>query len=82
MEKALGRRVKGQEDAIKAVSEAVRLARTGLGNPNRPVGSFLFVGPSGTGKTELAKSHAVPFAANRDTGILPAVPTNRMGALS
>ena len=58
MEEALGKRVKGQEAAIKTVSEAVRLARTGLGNPNRPVGSFLFVGPSGTGKTELAKALA------------------------
>jgi len=58
MEKALGKRVKGQNAAIKTVSEAVRLARTGLGNPNRPVGSFLFVGPSGTGKTELAKALA------------------------
>lgn len=56
MEEALGTRIKGQDAAIKTVSEAVRLARTGLGNPNRPVGSFLFVGPSGTGKTELAKA--------------------------
>jgi ATP-dependent Clp protease ATP-binding subunit ClpC len=58
MEKALGLRVIGQESAIKTVSEAVRMARTGLGNPSRPVGSFLFVGPSGTGKTELAKALA------------------------
>jgi ATP-dependent Clp protease ATP-binding subunit ClpC len=58
MEEVLGKRVKGQDAAIKTVSEAVRLARTGLGNPNRPVGSFLFVGPSGTGKTELAKALA------------------------
>ncbi len=58
MESALGLRVKGQEAAIKTVSEAVRLARTGLANPSRPVGSFLFVGPSGTGKTELAKALA------------------------
>ena len=56
MEESLGKRVKGQEAAIKTVSEAVRLARAGLGNPNRPVGSLLFVGPSGTGKTELAKA--------------------------
>jgi ATP-dependent Clp protease ATP-binding subunit ClpC len=56
MEEVLGKRVIGQDAAIKTVSEAVRLARTGLGNPNRPVGSFLFVGPSGTGKTELAKA--------------------------
>ena len=58
MEEVLGRRVKGQDASIKTVSEAVRLSRTGLGNPNRPVGSFLFVGPSGTGKTELAKALA------------------------
>jgi len=58
MEEVLGKRVKGQDAAIKTVSEAVRLSRTGLGNPNRPVGSFLFVGPSGTGKTELAKALA------------------------
>jgi len=56
MEEALAKRVKGQADAIKTISEAVRLARTGLNNPNRPVGSFLFVGPSGTGKTELGKA--------------------------
>jgi ATP-dependent Clp protease ATP-binding subunit ClpC len=58
MEEALSSRVKGQEEAIRVVSEAVRLARAGLKNPNRPVGSFLFVGPSGTGKTELAKALA------------------------
>jgi ATP-dependent Clp protease ATP-binding subunit ClpC len=58
MEDILALRVKGQKEAIKKVSEAVRLARAGLGNPNRPVGSFLFVGPSGTGKTELAKTLA------------------------
>jgi ATP-dependent Clp protease ATP-binding subunit ClpA len=51
----LGRRVKGQPEAIFAVAEAVRLARAGLKKPNRPMGVFLFVGPSGTGKTELAK---------------------------
>jgi ATP-dependent Clp protease ATP-binding subunit ClpC len=58
MEDALSQRVKGQPDAIKAVADAVRLARSGLGNPNRPSGAFLFVGPSGTGKTELAKALA------------------------
>ncbi len=58
MEKALGIRVKGQDEAIHVVSDAVRLDRAGLKNPNRPVGAFLFVGPSGTGKTELAKALA------------------------
>lgn len=58
MEDHLGKTVKGQEDAIRIVSEAVRTARVGLKKPNRPIGSFLFVGPSGTGKTELAKALA------------------------
>jgi ATP-dependent Clp protease ATP-binding subunit ClpC len=56
METVLGLRVKGQEEAIRVVSDAVRSGRAGLKNPNRPVGTFLFVGPSGTGKTELAKA--------------------------
>ena len=54
MEELLGRRVVGQEEAIRAVSNAVRRARSGLSDPNRPIGSFLFLGPTGVGKTELA----------------------------
>jgi ATP-dependent Clp protease ATP-binding subunit ClpC len=58
LEEDLSKRVKGQPEAISAVAEAVRLARAGLKKLGRPVGVFLFVGPSGTGKTELAKALA------------------------
>ena len=58
METALGARVIGQADAVAAVSKAVRRARAGLQDPNRPLGSFLFLGPTGVGKTELAKALA------------------------
>ncbi len=58
MEEELHKRVIGQERAIKAVSEAIRRARAGLQPPNRPLGSFLFLGPTGVGKTELAKALA------------------------
>ncbi|MDD3029192.1 MAG: ATP-dependent chaperone ClpB [Alphaproteobacteria bacterium] len=58
MEKLLGRRVIGQAEAINAVSDAVRRARAGLQDPNRPMGSFLFLGPTGVGKTELTKALA------------------------
>ncbi|MEM7780119.1 MAG: ATP-dependent chaperone ClpB [Pseudomonadota bacterium] len=58
MESILGRRVIGQKDAIVAVSKAVRRARAGLQDPNRPLGSFLFLGPTGVGKTELTKALA------------------------
>ena len=58
MEEAIGARVIGQEDAVKAVSAAVRRARAGLQDPNRPLGSFLFLGPTGVGKTELTKGLA------------------------
>ena len=58
MEAALGARVVGQEEAIAAISNAVRRARTGLQDPDRPIGSFLFLGPTGVGKTELTKALA------------------------
>lgn len=56
MESELGKRVVGQTDAVVAVSDAVRRARAGVADPNRPTGSFLFLGPTGVGKTELAKA--------------------------
>ncbi|HOO29396.1 MAG TPA: ATP-dependent chaperone ClpB [Bacillota bacterium] len=58
MEQLLRRRVIGQDEAIEAVSNAVRRARSGLSDPERPIGSFLFLGPTGVGKTELAKALA------------------------
>jgi len=58
MEADLGRRVVGQAEAIRVVSDAVRRSRAGLSDPNRPIGSFLFLGPTGVGKTELCKSLA------------------------
>ncbi|MBA4047876.1 MAG: ATP-dependent chaperone ClpB [Sphingomonas sp.] len=58
MEETLGRRVIGQKEAVRAVSTAVRRARAGLQDPNRPLGSFLFLGPTGVGKTELTKALA------------------------
>ncbi len=58
MEERLGKRVVGQNDAIVPVSNAVRRARSGLQDPNRPIGSFIFMGPTGVGKTELAKALA------------------------
>ncbi|MEI6445435.1 MAG: ATP-dependent Clp protease ATP-binding subunit [Nostocales cyanobacterium ELA583] len=61
MEDTLHQRLIGQEDAVKAVSRAIRRARVGLKNPNRPIASFVFSGPTGVGKTELAKSLASYF---------------------
>ena len=58
MEERLGVRLIGQREAVKAVSDAVRRSRAGISDPNRPTGSFLFLGPTGVGKTELAKSLA------------------------
>jgi ATP-dependent Clp protease ATP-binding subunit ClpB len=58
MEERLHRRVVGQDDAVEAVSNALRRARSGLQDPNRPIGSFVFLGPTGVGKTELARALA------------------------
>jgi ATP-dependent Clp protease ATP-binding subunit ClpB len=58
MEQGLHERVVGQDEAVEAVSNAIRRARSGLGDPNRPIGSFMFLGPTGVGKTELARALA------------------------
>ncbi len=58
MEDRLGERIVGQEEAVQAVSDAVRRARAGIQDPNRPIGSFIFLGPTGVGKTELARALA------------------------
>src|SRR5579883_2652246 len=69
MEEALKRRVIGQDEAISAVAEAVRRARAGLQDPHRPIGSFLFLGPTGVGKTELTKALA-EFLFNDDQAMV------------
>lgn len=69
MEENIGKRVIGQKEAIHSVSNAVRRARAGLQDPNRPIGSFLFLGPTGVGKTELAKALAA-FLFDDDSAML------------
>lgn len=69
MEEAIGKRVIGQEEAVKAVSTAVRRARAGLQDPNRPIGSFMFLGPTGVGKTELTKALAA-FLFDDDSALI------------
>jgi ATP-dependent Clp protease ATP-binding subunit ClpB len=69
MEADLERRVVGQDQAVKAIANAVRRARAGLQDPNRPIGSFLFLGPTGVGKTELTKSLAA-FLFDDDTAMV------------
>ena len=69
MEQALQRRVIGQDEAIVTVSDAIRRARAGLSDPNRPNGSFLFLGPTGVGKTELCKALA-DFLFDREDAIV------------
>lgn len=69
MERKLGQRVVGQEEAVHAVADAVRRARAGLQDPRRPIGSFLFLGPTGVGKTELTKALA-EFLFDDDTALV------------
>jgi ATP-dependent Clp protease ATP-binding subunit ClpC len=66
MEERLHERVIGQDEAIRAVSDAVRLARAGLTNSKRPIATFLFLGPTGVGKTELAKALAEAVFGDED----------------
>lgn len=66
LEKVLHKRVVGQEEAISAVSRSIRRARSGLKDPNRPIGSFMFLGPTGVGKTELAKAVAEAVFGSED----------------
>ncbi|MDJ1181634.1 ATP-dependent Clp protease ATP-binding subunit [Roseofilum casamattae] len=69
MEDTLHNRIIGQEDAVKAVSRAIRRARVGLKNPNRPIASFIFSGPTGVGKTELTKALAAYFFGSEEAMI-------------
>ncbi|MFC6260020.1 ATP-dependent Clp protease ATP-binding subunit [Levilactobacillus fujinensis] len=69
LEKILHQRVIGQEEAVSAVSRAIRRARSGLKDPNRPIGSFMFLGPTGVGKTELAKALAEAMFGSEDNMI-------------
>ena len=66
LEKTLHKQVVGQDEAIAAVSKALRRARSGLADPNRPIGSFIFLGPTGVGKTELAKALAKEMFGSQD----------------
>jgi len=66
LEQRLHERLVGQEDAVRVVAQAIRRSRTGLGDPNRPIGSFLFLGPTGVGKTELARALAEAMFGDQD----------------
>ena len=69
LERVLHQRVIGQEEAVSAVAKAIRRARSGLKDPNRPIGSFMFLGPTGVGKTELAKALAEAMFGSEDNMI-------------
>lgn len=66
LEERLHERLIGQDEAVRAVAQAIRRSRTGLGDPNRPIGSFLFLGPTGVGKTELARALAEAMFGDQD----------------
>ena len=66
LEKVLHKRVVGQDEAVKAISKAIRRSRSGLSDPNRPIGSFMFLGPTGVGKTELAKTLAATMFGSEE----------------
>ena len=69
LEQTLQKRVIGQEEAVTAVAKAVKRGRVGLKSPNRPIGSFLFLGPTGVGKTELSKALAEALFGQEDAMI-------------
>ncbi|MED7639483.1 UNVERIFIED_CONTAM: AAA family ATPase, partial [Bifidobacterium animalis subsp. lactis] len=69
LEKILHERVVGQPEAVSAVARAIRRARSGLKDPSRPIGSFMFLGPTGVGKTELAKALAAAMFGSEDNMI-------------
>ncbi|MCK8606683.1 ATP-dependent Clp protease ATP-binding subunit [Apilactobacillus ozensis] len=66
LEKILHKKIVGQDEAVSAIARAIRRARSGLKNPNRPIGSFIFLGPTGVGKTELAKDLAETMFGSKD----------------
>lgn len=72
MEETLHKRVIGQDEAVKAISRSVRRARVGLKSPNRPIASFIFAGPTGVGKSELAKTLASYYFGSEEAMIDPA----------
>ena len=67
LETNLNQRVAGQQKAVKSVAESIKRARTGINDPNKPIGSFMFMGPTGVGKTELAKALAFELFSNEDS---------------
>jgi DNA polymerase III delta prime subunit len=71
MEEVLHGRVIGQEEAVSAISRAIRRARVGLKNPNRPIASFIFAGPTGVGKSELAKTLAAYYFGSEEAMVGP-----------